>query len=230
MKQVQLKSLRHQGRRRASNARASASALRVCASRIACALSAWAVSASAMCAVYMRNTPASGKTDCPDYRAGLPCGKACVVRFASTCIEYHNEKIMQAFYMMKVHCLPAVHVSPEPDPGDTFLVWAQGVAGYHAPSQKIQISVYINLTKAYNQAMSKLRTLHHHERLKQARKHYWGRDLSQNPLDHSIAVTTPCRCSCHMCGNRRKHLGPTLQERRAALKQLDDTQGTLWTS
>lgn len=78
--------------------------------------------------------------------------------------------------------------------------------------------------------MSKLKTLHHRERLKQARKHYWGRDLSQNPPDHSAVVTTPCRCSCWMCGNRRKHLGPTLQERRVTLKQIDDTQGTLWTS
>ena len=134
--------------------------------------------------------------------------------------------------MVKVCQLSVVQVEGrdvfhvEPNPMDTFLARDQGEAGYDPLPQKIQISVYINLRKVYNQPMSKLRTLHHRERLKQARKHYWGRDLSQNPHALSSVVNTPCRCSCPMCGNRRKHLGPTLQERRATLKQLDDTQGT----
>lgn len=55
---------------------------------------------------------------------------------------------------------------------------------------------------------------HHRERLKKARRHHWGRDLSKEP--HGMAVDTPTPCSCPMCGNPRKFFQEkTMQERRA---------------
>lgn len=36
------------------------------------------------------------------------------------------------------------------------------------------------------------------------------------------------RCSCWMCGNRRKWLGPTVQERRWNQMAADDEHGTAW--
>ena len=56
---------------------------------------------------------------------------------------------------------------------------------------------------------------HHSARLKKARRHYWGRNLSQNAKELGGLVDTPCQCSCWMCGHQRKHHGPTVQERRA---------------
>jgi hypothetical protein len=36
-----------------------------------------------------------------------------------------------------------------------------------------------------------------------------------------ILARTPCKCSCLMCGNERRHAGPTMQERRAADRQRE---------
>lgn len=58
---------------------------------------------------------------------------------------------------------------------------------------------------------------HHRERLKKDRRFHWGRDLSREPKYLAVAVDTPTPCSCLMCGNARRHSGPTLQERRAEL-------------
>lgn len=58
---------------------------------------------------------------------------------------------------------------------------------------------------------------HHFERLKQARRFYWGsnRDLAKSPKHLAKAVNTPTPCSCWMCGNARKWLGEeTIQELR----------------
>jgi hypothetical protein len=53
---------------------------------------------------------------------------------------------------------------------------------------------------------------HHIERLKHNRKNYgtvvtWYDGVSAEELEGkvSFAVDTPCPCSCHMCGNPRKH-------------------------
>ena len=56
---------------------------------------------------------------------------------------------------------------------------------------------------------------HHTERLKNNRKHHWGRDISQEPKALSQAARTPCTCSCTGCGNDRRLEGETMQERRA---------------
>lgn len=48
----------------------------------------------------------------------------------------------------------------------------------------------------------------HRQRLLVNRRFHWGRDLTEDPADHkfhSMAVDTPCSCSCWMCGNPRKH-------------------------
>jgi len=52
------------------------------------------------------------------------------------------------------------------------------------------------------------------ERLKKARAHYWGGNASATPRLLGMVVSTPCPCSCPMCGHRRKWDGPTVQERR----------------
>lgn len=56
---------------------------------------------------------------------------------------------------------------------------------------------------------------HHRVRLKRTRRHYWGRDLSQEPVYLARCVDTPCPCSCWMCRNARQLEGETIQERRA---------------
>ncbi|WP_026186450.1 hypothetical protein [Thioalkalivibrio thiocyanodenitrificans] len=56
---------------------------------------------------------------------------------------------------------------------------------------------------------------HHVERLKNARRRFWGRDLSGERKHLSMVVDTPCPCSCFMCGNpRRRWRKKTIQERR----------------
>ena len=55
---------------------------------------------------------------------------------------------------------------------------------------------------------------HHVARIKAARRFYWGRDLSKEPVVLAKAVRTPHPCSCRVCGNDRKFEGRTIQERR----------------
>jgi hypothetical protein len=45
---------------------------------------------------------------------------------------------------------------------------------------------------------------HHRERLKRNRKSIWGYE-DKTPLQLGVAVDTPKRCSCFMCGNERKY-------------------------
>lgn len=54
---------------------------------------------------------------------------------------------------------------------------------------------------------------HHYQRLKKKRKNYWGKIEDEKRLGQ--AVDTPCDCSCMMCGNQRKIIGETRQEKRA---------------
>ena len=62
--------------------------------------------------------------------------------------------------------------------------------------------------------MSRAQRRHHRERLKNKRRYHWGRDLMAEPEVLARTVNTPKPCSCLLCGNRRKHAGGTLQERR----------------
>ena len=63
--------------------------------------------------------------------------------------------------------------------------------------------------------MNRAERRHHRERLANNRKHHWGRDISDNPKLIGMAVTTPCICSCWMCGNpRRKLKRITLKEKQ----------------
>lgn len=69
--------------------------------------------------------------------------------------------------------------------------------------------------------MSRAERIHHRDRLKKARRRYWGRDLSTEPKRLAQAVECPARCSCWVCGNQRQHEGPTMQERRQAEAMRD---------
>ena len=62
---------------------------------------------------------------------------------------------------------------------------------------------------------------HHRQRLKKNRRFHWGRDLIDNPKLLSMAVITPCSCSCWICGNKRKQCPETMQERRARYQERD---------
>lgn len=64
--------------------------------------------------------------------------------------------------------------------------------------------------------MSKARRIHHRERLKKARRRYWGRDLSLEPEMLAKAIACPKRCACWICSGTRKHEGATLKERLSA--------------
>lgn len=55
---------------------------------------------------------------------------------------------------------------------------------------------------------------HHRKRLMRNRRFHFGRDLSGHSAVLGSVVNTPKPCSCLFCGNGRKHLGKTLQERR----------------
>lgn len=56
------------------------------------------------------------------------------------------------------------------------------------------------------------------ERLKEQRKNHWGQRSSTDPMtpkQRGKVAHTPQACSCHMCGNPRKHFKDvTVQERR----------------
>ena len=54
------------------------------------------------------------------------------------------------------------------------------------------------------------------------RRHHWGRDLMHEPEYLSMAIDTPCICSCWMCGNKRRAYGRTMQERRSDEEFFDD--------
>ncbi|TKI03582.1 hypothetical protein FCN80_21125 [Martelella alba] len=63
---------------------------------------------------------------------------------------------------------------------------------------------------------------HHMRRLKNKRSRYSnaGYHLSVGVTRYSVGrcYTTPCMCSCWLCGHQRHHFGPNMQERRAELK------------
>ena len=60
----------------------------------------------------------------------------------------------------------------------------------------------------------------HTNRLKKKRHSYWGGNNTPKRL--GILNTTPQSCSCLGCGNERKYVGESLQERRHTLKQEMD--------
>lgn len=62
---------------------------------------------------------------------------------------------------------------------------------------------------------------HHRERLQEARRHHFGRDLAADARSLGMAVTTAKPCSCWCCGNPRRHFGQTHQESRLFARALD---------
>ncbi|ANH51550.1 hypothetical protein RAY_85 [Erwinia phage vB_EamM_RAY] len=63
---------------------------------------------------------------------------------------------------------------------------------------------------------------HHAKRLKAKRKHYWNvGGKRQNNKAVGIIFHTPCKCSCTMCGNQRKHWGRPIQEVKQAARFSD---------
>ena len=59
---------------------------------------------------------------------------------------------------------------------------------------------------------------HHQQRLKRARKHYWGNFASDSSKTLGMCVNTPCLCSCYLCGHQRKTWGPKASEIRQKAK------------
>jgi hypothetical protein len=69
--------------------------------------------------------------------------------------------------------------------------------------------------------MSRAEKFHHRQRLIARRRHYFGRDLTDEPRHLGRVVNTPTPCSCIFCGNARLSAGMTMQERRAGLAAGD---------
>jgi hypothetical protein len=63
---------------------------------------------------------------------------------------------------------------------------------------------------------------HHRARLIRKRRDYWNTAVEHKTLGKLDKTPTPC--SCHMCGNPRRHTGrPTLQEIRANTDTLEQS-------
>ncbi|MFZ2172374.1 MAG: hypothetical protein WAW61_22400 [Methylococcaceae bacterium] len=62
---------------------------------------------------------------------------------------------------------------------------------------------------------------HHRQRIKNNRRHYFGRDLSNEPKYLGLVINTPTTCSCVTCCNWRKTEGITIQEKRQRDNFLD---------
>lgn len=60
--------------------------------------------------------------------------------------------------------------------------------------------------------MSRAIRRHHAARIKRARKFYFGRDNSGDPVGYGMLLHTATPCSCWMCGNPRRFGGVTLGE------------------
>ncbi|EGR2692171.1 hypothetical protein D5E81_24530 [Vibrio parahaemolyticus] len=58
---------------------------------------------------------------------------------------------------------------------------------------------------------------HHLQRVKSNRKTYWGNSANISSRRLGICVSTPCVCSCWMCGNQRKHYGLSFSDQKRSL-------------
>ena len=63
----------------------------------------------------------------------------------------------------------------------------------------------------------------HRERLKRARRFWWGRKLERKAL--GMVVDTPTPCSCALCANWRALEGPTVAELRFYAELVSDDEG-----
>jgi len=55
---------------------------------------------------------------------------------------------------------------------------------------------------------------HHVQRLKRVRQFYWGSTAHHSAKRIHQCVITACVCSCHYCGNQRRHFGKSHCEKR----------------
>lgn len=60
--------------------------------------------------------------------------------------------------------------------------------------------------------MSRAIRRHHADRLKHARRFYFGMDHRNDPRQLGKVLQTPKPCSCWMCGNQRSSIGPKRAE------------------
>jgi len=75
-----------------------------------------------------------------------------------------------------------------------------------------ELTEFTQATKNMQRAIRR----HHRQRLKHARKTYWGRTLT-TAKELGRVVDTPKPCSCFMCGNPRRYFQElTIQERKAS--------------
>lgn len=72
---------------------------------------------------------------------------------------------------------------------------------------------------------------YHKQRKKRQVRKYWGGVFSDDVAMIGKIATTPCMCSCPLCGNPRRHFRKlTLNERRSDIymkEQLDAVQEVL---
>lgn len=67
----------------------------------------------------------------------------------------------------------------------------------------------------YIKDMSRAKRRHHVECLKKKRSEYYSWGDTKTPTEIGKLVHTVPNCSCHMCGNPRKHFNEiTMQEKR----------------
>jgi hypothetical protein len=71
--------------------------------------------------------------------------------------------------------------------------------------------------------MSRALRRHHAARLKRARRYFAGLDNRADPRRSGMLVNTPAQCSCWMCGNFRRHVGPTRAELLHAIQLIEET-------
>jgi hypothetical protein len=66
--------------------------------------------------------------------------------------------------------------------------------------------------------MSRAERRHHAARLKLARRFYFNFDNRTDPRRLGMVLHTPTPCSCWMCGNPRRFVGPTIAELHQLVK------------
>ncbi|KLV05084.1 hypothetical protein ABT56_12845 [Photobacterium aquae] len=58
---------------------------------------------------------------------------------------------------------------------------------------------------------------HHIQRVKNNRKTFWGNSVNISNRRLGICASTPCVCSCWMCGNQRKYYGASFSDKKRSL-------------
>jgi len=69
--------------------------------------------------------------------------------------------------------------------------------------------------------MGRAENRHHQNRIKEKVKKYYSGWAGKDKKKTGLVASTKKLCSCLSCGNKRKHEGETLQERRIRLDEKE---------